>query len=160
MTSEDGSDKYIRKWWITPIDPESIVELSDADRRNGKRFNRWFLLWGLTFFGAVLGLEPLPGGVENTPWWRLLLALSPIITGVFLVRAFIRLFSGIKDELIKKIYYEALAGGFLLAFFLGMGFSLSATIVGKSAIAGPFIFSGLMVGYFISLALACRKYNV
>ncbi|MBX2859049.1 MAG: hypothetical protein KTR17_10330 [Cellvibrionaceae bacterium] len=160
MASVDDSDKYKRKWWANPIDPEHIVELSDDDRRNGKHFNHWFLLWGLTFFGAVLGLEPLPGGIENTPWWRLLFALLPIVTGVFLVRAFIYLFSGIKDELIKKIYYEALAGGFLLAFFLGMGFCLSATIVGKSAIAGPFMFSGLIVGYFIFFVLACRKYNV
>ncbi|HSR87901.1 MAG TPA: hypothetical protein VLL07_03015, partial [Pontiella sp.] len=106
------------------------------------------------------GLAPLPGGMEETPVWRLLLALSPLVPAVFLIRAFIRLFREMKDELIRRTYYEALAGGFLSAFFLGMCFELSAVIVGASVMAGPIMFAGLLAGYFISLVAAHRKYNV
>jgi hypothetical protein len=112
------------------------------------------------FFGTVLCLEPLPGGIGSTPVWRLLLAFSPIVPGIFLIRAFIRLFGGMEDELIKRIHYEALAVGFLFAFFLGMCFGLSAVIVGGTVSAGPIMFMGLLLGYFISLALKYRKHNV
>ena len=112
------------------------------------------------FFNIVLGMEPLPGGIDATPVWRLLLVFSPIIASIFLVRAFVRLIRELKDELIKKMHFEALAVGFLIAFFLGMCFDLSAVIIGGSLKAGPLMFAGLIGGYFVALILSYRKYNV
>ena len=160
MASIDGGNKLKRKWWLHPMDPENLVELSDRDRRNAKSYNHWILVWGVMFFGAVVGLEPLPGGIDATPMWRILLAFSPIVPGIFLIRSFIRLFRETKDELIRKIHYEALAMGFLFAFILGMCFALSAVIVSESVKAGPTMFSGLLVGYFLGLTLKYRKHNV
>lgn len=160
MTNIDEDNKFKQKWWLHPMDPENLIELSDSDRRNAKSFNLWLLGWGIMFFGTILCMEPLPGGVEATPIWRMLIALSPLVPSIFLIRAFIRLFSEMKDELIKKVHYEALASGFLFAFFLGTCFGLSAIIIGASVKAGPFMFVGLLAGYFISLILKYRKYNV
>lgn len=142
------------------MDPENLVELTDSDRRKAKSYNHWLLIWAVMFFGVAVGMEPLPGGIETTPVWRLLLAFSPVIPGILMVRAFIRFFSNTTDELIRKIHFEALAIGFLFAFSLGMCFELSAVIVGGSVRAGPIIFSGLLIGYVISLTLQYRKHSV
>ncbi len=159
MANTNGNGKFKKKWWLHPMDPENLVELNDRDRRNAKRYNHWLLIWGVTFFGTLIALKPLAGGVDATPIWRLLLAFSSIVPGVFLVRSFIRFFGETKDQLLKKVHYESLAVGFLFAFFLGICFALSAVIVGGSVKAGPVMFSGLLAGYFINLALMYRKYN-
>jgi hypothetical protein len=160
MTNTEVGSKFKRKWWANPWDPEHMAELCAKDRRNAKSFNHWIVIWMVMYLGATLGMEPLPEGIAATPIWRLLLAFSPIVSGALLVRAFIRLFSEMKDELLKKVHYEALAGGFLCAFFIGMCFGLSAVIIGASVIAGPVTFFGMLSGYFISLSLLTRKYNV
>ena len=159
MSNRNNDGQFKRKWWLHPMDPENIAGLSDRDRRNAKRYNQWLFIWGVMFFGAIHALDPLPGGISATPVWRVLLAFSPIIPGIFLIRAFIRLFGETKEELIRKIHIESLAVGFLCAFVIGMCFALSAIIVGESVVAGPVMFVGLLAGYFVSLTLKYRKYN-
>lgn len=160
MTSIDNSNKFKSKWWLHPMDPENLVELSDSDKKNAKNYNRWLLIWGVMFFCVVNIMEPLPGGIEVTPVWRWLLAFSPLVSGIFFVRAFVRFFTEVKDDLIRNIHYKALAIGFVSAFFIGMCFALSAVIFGSMVFSGPLMFTGLIAGYFISLTLSYRKHNV
>ncbi|MDN4503961.1 hypothetical protein QX776_16230 [Alteromonadaceae bacterium BrNp21-10] len=159
MANLEEDNKFKQKWWLHSMDPENLAELSDSDRRNAKSFNGWLFIWGIVFFGVVIFMEPLSGGIETTPVWRFLLASSPLALGIFLVHAFIRMIRGFHDELLIKIYYEALATGFLFAFFIGMCFSLSAPIIGASLKAGPFMLCGLIAGYYAGLTLKYRKYN-
>lgn len=160
MKEIDDNNNFKKKWWLHPLDPENIAELKPRDRQNAKSFNHWILVWAIMFFGIINVMEPLSGGIEATPAWRILLAFSPLISGIFLIRAFFRFLSETKDELIREIHYQALAVGFLLAFIIGMSFALTAVIIGASVNAGPLMFSGLLVGYFLSLGLQYRKYNV
>lgn len=141
------------------MDPENLMELSDEDRRNAKRFNHWMLIWGIMFFGVIHGMEPVQGGMQATPVWKWGLIFSPLIAGIFLVRAFKRLFGDTQDELIRHIHFGGLAVGFLFAFFIGMFFSLSALMVGASLKAAPLMFAGLLAGYFLTIVVQYRKYH-
>lgn len=159
MTNQESIKKTKPKWWLHPMDPENLVELSERDKRHAKNFNHWLLVWGILFFGVVNTMQPISNEVGSIPYWRWLLILAPMTAGVFLVRSFKKLFWEMNDELMRQIHLNALAIGFLSAFFLGMGLILWATVIGTSIHSGPIIFTGLLAGYFFSLLPMYRKYH-
>jgi hypothetical protein len=146
-----------KTWWKYEIAPESLEELSDSDRRNAKSLNHWILVWGIVFFGIVLGTEPLLGNIEVALVWRLLPACSAILMTIFLIRAYIIFYRETKDELLRKIHYMSLAVGFGAAFFLGACFGVLATIFGNLEIARPLTFAGMLIAYFTSHALFIHR---
>jgi hypothetical protein len=46
MSGIGNGNKLKRKWWLHPMDPENLIELSDSSKRNSKNYNRWLFVWG------------------------------------------------------------------------------------------------------------------
>lgn len=159
MASVTSSDRSVKKWWLHPMDPENVAELSDSDRRNAKAYNHWLLVWIVLFAVVAIGTKPIPGGLAAASPWRVLLAFTPLVAGVLLVRAFVRLFGGTTDPLIRQIHFSALAVGFLFAFLAGVYFAALSSLVGPWDRSGPVMFACLLSGYLGSLVLSYRRHD-
>ena len=160
MDNLNESQKFRQKSWLHPMDPENLPELSKKDRKNAKSLNHLMLIWMILFFTSTTSLiEPLNVALEKFQFIHIGLSALTLITGLFVVKAFMRFVKEVKDELIKKIYLSALATGFVLAFIVGLFFSVSTSFMEQSQLAGPLSFASLIIGYFIGLALSFNKYN-
>ena len=150
-------DKFNHRWWLNPMDSK---QLTNRDRQNVKSFNHWILIWGVAFFGVIWFIKPIRGNLDATPIWYFLIAFSPIVATLFLIRAFVRFYRQTNDEYIQKLNVESLAIGFAVAFFMGICFEVLEAVFVPTEIPVGLVNVGLVLGYFISYVVLCRKNNV
>ena len=133
--------------------------LCERDRTNLEKFNRWFLLFALVFVLAVIFLGPTDGGLEQTPPWRFVLAILPLLPGYFASRAYLK-FLKEADELIRNVHYEAASKSFILVILLGIVYSLASQVFGEWEDAGAILWVIASVAYQVNYRRAWRRFDV
>ena len=68
----------------------NTVDFASATERTWKDSSRRFLLFVLAFVLAVIFLGPTDGGLEDTPPWRFVLAILPLLPGNFASSAYLK----------------------------------------------------------------------
>ena len=154
MKDLKSDDNFNRKWWLNPMESE---QLSEGDKRNTKRFKLWILVWGVLFFSVGKFGGTFAGGVDEMPIWFWPVLVSPVIAAIFLILALARFCRETTDELLRRITYESLSIGFAVGFFVFVCIGVAKTVVGPFALEGYLTFLGLVLGYFISYVILCRK---
>lgn len=90
-------------------------------------------------------------------WWRIPLALVPVIPVLFAVRAFLRFFHRM-DELQRRIQLEAFAFSFAVTGIVTFSYGL-LVYVGFPAISWVYIFPLMVALWGIGGGIATRKYR-
>ena len=133
--------------------------LCERDRTNLEKFNRWFLLFALVFVLAVIFLGPTDGGLGQTPPWRFVLAILPLLPGYFASRAYLK-FLKEADELIRNVHYEAASKSFILVILLGVVYYLASQVFGEWEDAGAILWVIASVAYQVNYRRAWRRFDV
>jgi drug/metabolite transporter (DMT)-like permease len=133
--------------------------LCTRDRTNLKKFSRWFRLFALAFVLAVIFLGPADGGLEQTPPWRFVLAILPLLPGYFASCAYLK-FLKEADELIRNVHYEAASKSFILVILLGFVYSLASQVFGEWEDAGAILWVIASVAYQVNYRRAWRRFDV
>ncbi len=102
---------------------------------------------------SITLINSSPGSV----WWRIPLALAPVIPAVFGLLAFIRFMSRM-DELQRRIQFEALAFGFGCAGILTFSYGFLEN-VGFPHLSWVLIFPLMIALWGIGAAFTSRKYR-
>ena len=125
--------------------------MNDASRRSGMAF----LLATL----AYVILLPVSGLVIRAyphAWWRVLVALLPVVPGAIVVIVALRFLSRL-DELQRKIQGEALAFGFGATAILTFSYG-SLQNVGFPDLSWTWIWPLMALLWLIGLVIATRRY--
>lgn len=93
----------------------------------------------------------------NGAWWRIPLALTPIVPALFALGAYMRFFSRI-DELQRRIQSEALAFGFASAGILTFSYGLLEN-VGLPRLSWVLVFPLMIAMWGIGAGIAARRYK-
>ena len=93
----------------------------------------------------------------HSAWWRIPLALIPVIPILFAMRAFMRFFSTM-DELQRQIQLEAFAFSFGATCIVTFSYSL-LTDVGFPVISWGWIFPLMVALWGIGQGVATRRYR-
>lgn len=93
----------------------------------------------------------------STAWWRVPLALAPVIPVVFAMIAYMR-FIGRIDELQRRIQFEALAFGFGAAGLLTFSYGF-LELVGFPHISWIYVWPLMIALWGIGGAIASRRYR-
>lgn len=123
----------------------------------GKRYNREFLLAMLAYVIVVIVSVALINISPAGAWWRIPLALTPVIPAIFGMIAYIRFVSRI-DELQRRIQFEGLAFGFGAAGILTFSYGFLEN-VGFPHISLLWIFPFMIALWGIGVAIASRRYQ-
>jgi hypothetical protein len=124
-----------------------------ADRRYYKEFGVSIVAYLLAVPLSVLLIQASPA----TAWWRIPLALIPVIPALFAILALLRFFSRL-DELQRRIQLEAFAFSFAGTGLLTLSYGFLER-VGFPAIDWSFTLPLLIVLWFIGLLLASWRYQ-
>ena len=93
----------------------------------------------------------------HSAWWRIPLALIPVIPILFAMRAFMRFFSNM-DELQRRIQLEAFAFSFGATGIVTFSYGL-LTDVGFPVISWTWIFPLMIALWGIGQGIAVRRYR-
>ena len=93
----------------------------------------------------------------STAWWRVPLALAPVIPAIFGIIAFMRYMSRM-DELQRRIQFEGLAFGFGVAGILTFSYGF-LEIVGFPHISLLWVFPFMIALWGIGTGIAARRYS-
>ena len=133
--------------------------LCERDKTNLRRFSRWFVPFALTFGLAAIVLGPTDGGLAQTPPWRFLLAILPLLPGYFAARAYLK-FLKEADELIRNVHYEAASKSFILVILVGIVYYLASQVFGEWEDAGAVLWVIASVAYQINYRRAWKRFDV
>ena len=122
-----------------------------------KQYIRGFLA-AMTAYVVVLIISVTLINISpSSAWWRIPLALLPVIPAIFAMLAYVR-FASRMDELQRRIQFEGIAFGFggagLLTFSYGF---LEA--VGFPHISLIWVFPLMIVLWGLGVAMASRRYQ-
>ena len=93
----------------------------------------------------------------HTAWWRVPLALAPVIPAIFGIIAYMR-FVGRIDELQRRIQFEGLAFGFGVAGILTFSYGFLENI-GFPHISLLWVFPFMIAIWGIGTGIASRRYS-
>ncbi|MGI9061902.1 MAG: hypothetical protein ACR2H5_25385 [Ktedonobacteraceae bacterium] len=93
----------------------------------------------------------------NSAWWRIPLALAPVIPAIFAMIAYMR-FVGRIDELQRRIQFEGLAFGFGGTSILTFSYGFLEN-VGFPHISWLFVFPLMIALWGIGVAIASWRYR-
>jgi hypothetical protein len=106
---------------------------------------------------AVIVSVTLINVSPNGAWWRIPLALLPVLPALFGLRAYMRFFSRI-DELQRRIQSEALAFGFASAGILTFSYGFLEN-AGLPRLSWIFVFPLMIAMWGIGAGIAARRYQ-
>lgn len=121
-----------------------------------KTYTREFLTAMFAYAVVLLVSVSLLQKIPSEGWWRILLALTPIIPIFFALRAFLRFFHRI-DELQKRIQLEAFALSFGVTCVVAFGYGV-LEYAGFPALNWTWVPTFMMVVWGIGTAIASRRY--
>lgn len=122
-----------------------------------KQYNKEFLLAMLAYVIVLLVSVTLINIGPKGAWWRIPLALTPVIPAIFGMIAYIRFVSRI-DELQRRIQFEGLAFGFGAAGILTFSYGFLEN-VGFPHISLLWVFPFMIALWGIGAAIAARRYQ-
>ena len=102
---------------------------------------------------AVTLINISPGSA----WWRIPLALSPVVPIIFALFAYMRFVSHV-DELQRRIQFEALAFGFGISGILTFSYGFLED-VGFPHLSWTFVFPLMIAFWGIGVVIASRRYR-
>jgi membrane-associated HD superfamily phosphohydrolase len=123
----------------------------------GRQYVKEFSLAMVAYMVIVIVSVTLINISPSNAWWRVPLALTPIIPAIFVMIAYMR-FVGRIDELQRRIQFEGLAFGFGAAGILTFSYGLLEN-VGFPHISWLFVFPLMIALWGIGLAFATRRYQ-
>lgn len=123
----------------------------------GRRYTREFLLAMAAYVVIVIVSVTLINISPNGAWWRIPLALTPVIPAIFGMIAYIRFVVNI-DELQRRIQFEGLAFGFGVAGMLTFSYGFLEN-VGFPHISWLWVFPFMIAMWGIGVGVAARKYQ-
>jgi hypothetical protein len=94
---------------------------------------------------------------SGSAWWRIPLALAPVVPAIFAMRAYIRFVSRM-DEMQRRIQFEALAFGFGSAAILSFSYGF-LEMVGFPRLSWIFVLPLMIAMWGIGQAIAARRYQ-
>lgn len=124
-----------------------------ASRQYLKEFGSAMATYVIVLFVSITLINISP----NSAWWRIPLALAPVIPIIFAMIAYMR-FMGRIDEMQRRIQFEALAFGFGSAGLLTFSYGF-LEIVGFPHISWLYVFPLMIVLWGIGGAIAARRYQ-
>ncbi|GHP00275.1 hypothetical protein KSF_103220 [Reticulibacter mediterranei] len=122
-----------------------------------KTYLREFLTAMFTYAVVVLVSVSLLEHSPSEAWWRIPLALTPMVPLFFALRAFLRYFHQI-DELQKRIQLEALALSFCVTCVVTFGYGL-LEYAGFPALNWTWVPTFMMTFWGIGTAIASLRYK-
>jgi hypothetical protein len=130
---------------------------ASKDQSVSKTYTREFLTAMITYAVVLLVSVSLLQHVPSEAWWRIPLALTPIIPIIFALRAFLRYFHRI-DELQKHIQLEAFAWSFGITCVVTFGYGV-LEYAGFPALNWTWVPTFMMVFWGIGTGIiALRRY--
>ena len=123
----------------------------------GRQYLREFLLAMVAYVITVIVSISVIVNSPISAWWRIPLALLPVIPAVFGIIAYMR-FVGRIDELQRRIQFEGLAFGFGVAGILTFSYGFLEN-VGFPHINLLWVFPLMIALWGIGTGIAARKYS-
>ena len=123
----------------------------------GRIYRKEFLLAMAAYVVVLIVSIILINLSPSSAWWRIPLAITPVIPAIFGVIAFIR-FLGRIDELQRRIQLEALAFGFGGAGVLTFSYGFLENI-GFPHLSWLFVWPLMIALWGIGGAIASRRYS-
>ncbi len=147
-----------RHWWQGWFTDWSLC---GPDRRNALTASVWTAVFCLLLaLSAVVIDSPDSGEFQKRPLWQWLIIVAPILLGLMVIPLWYRFLNN-AEELLKKIYAQAAATGFvvfLLAFLL-LGFFGKVFGLEDGTGASTLAFCFTVFSFCFSLQYRLRKYN-
>ncbi|MDQ2714617.1 MAG: hypothetical protein M3Z08_06900 [Chloroflexota bacterium] len=122
-----------------------------------KRYLKEFSLAMAAYVIVLLISITLINISPHSAWWRIPLALAPVIPVIFLMIAYMRFISRI-DELQRRIQFEALAFGFGSAGILTFSYGF-LELVGFPHISWLYVWPLMIALWGIGGAIVTRRYQ-
>ena len=122
-----------------------------------KTFPREFLTAMAAYVVVLIVSITLINASPSSAWWRIPLALAPIIPILFALMAFMRFFSSM-DELQRRIQLESFAFSFGVTGIVTFSYGL-LTDVGFPVISWTWIFPLMIALWGIGQGVATRRYR-
>jgi|SRR5437867_888561 hypothetical protein len=123
----------------------------------GRIYVREFLLAMAAYVLVLVVSITLLNASPNSAWWRIPLAVTPVVPAIFGVLAFVRFLSRI-DELQRRIQLEALAFGFAGAGILTFSYGFLEG-VGFPHLSWTFVWPLMIALWGLGSAIASRRYS-
>ncbi len=123
----------------------------------GRQYLREFLSAMVAYVVVVIVSITIIANSPSTAWWRVPLALTPVIPAIFGIIAYMR-FVGRMDELQRRIQFEGLAFGFGVAGILTFSYGFLEN-VGFPHINLLWVFPLMIALWGIGLGIAARRYS-
>ncbi len=124
-----------------------------ARRRYLKEFSLAMAAYIIVLFVSITLINISP----HLAWWRIPLALAPIVPVIFIMIAYMRFISRI-DELQRRIQFEALAFGFGSAGILTFSYGF-LELVGFPHISWLYVWPLMIALWGIGGAIVSRRYQ-
>lgn len=122
-----------------------------------RQYLREFLLAMVAYVVVLIGAVTLINLSPPTAWWRIPLALAPVVPALFGMIAYIRFISRM-DELQHRIQFEGLAFGFGSAGILTFSYGFLEN-VGFPHISLLLVFPLMIALWGIGVGVASRRYS-
>ncbi len=122
-----------------------------------RQYRREFLSAMAAYVVVVIVSITLINISPSTAWWRVPLALTPVIPAIFGIIAYMR-FVGRMDELQRRIQFEGLAFGFGVAGILTFSYGFLEN-VGFPHINLLWVFPLMIALWGIGTGIAARRYS-
>lgn len=123
----------------------------------GKRYTREFLMAMGAYVIVLIVSITLINVSPASAWWRIPLALAPVVPAIFAMMAYIRFLQRM-DELQRRIQLEALAFGFGGAGVLTFSYGFLEN-VGFPHLSWLFVFPLMIALWGIGVAIASWRYR-
>ena len=124
-----------------------------AERQYRREFFSAMAAYVVVVIVSITLINISPG----TAWWRVPLALTPVIPAIFGIIAYMR-FVGRMDELQRRIQFEGLAFGFGVAGILTFSYGFLEN-VGFPHINLLWVFPWMIALWGIGTGIAARRYS-
>ena len=118
-----------------------------------KEFGAAMIAYVVVLFVSITLINISP----STAWWRIPLALTPVIPIIFAMIAYMR-FMRRMDEMQRRIQFEALAFGFAGAGIITFSYGF-LEIVGFPHISWLWVFPLMIALWGLGGAIAARRYQ-
>ena len=123
----------------------------------GRLYVKEFLLAMAAYVVVLWGAVTLINISPSSAWWRIPLALSPIVPVILAMIAYMRFVSR-ADELQRRIQFEALAFGFGCSGILTFSYGFLEN-VGFPHLSWTFVFPLMIAFWGIGTVIASRRYQ-
>lgn len=132
---------------------QSVSKDQLISKTYAREFYTAMIIYALLLFVSVFLTKHGP----SSAWWRIPLALAPLVPVCFALRAFLRFFHRI-DELQKRIQLEALALSFGITCAVTWGYGL-LEYIGFPTVSWIWIPPFMLILWSCGVRIASRRYQ-